>query len=185
MTENIGNHQNLLKVFSTLRRYGIIKSKEIIDWADAVLASEDASEYGFIEISMATSTHELINILDRISTNADQEIVCRSILGILYHLLTDKSIEFNDILPVISEISYEEKLMQDEQFLLYGYSESSSYEFQGVYEGFRLHRGNFIEFLSLYKDFTLTNHREWSFIHKALLTDLSGKLEMVKGNYPY
>jgi len=185
MTENIGNYQNLLKVFSILRKYGIIKSKEIIGWADAVLASEDASEYRFIEISTATSTHELINILDRISINANQEIVCRAILGILYHLLADKSIEFNDSLPVISEISYEEKLMQDEQFLLYGFSEPSLYELQGAYKGFRIYKQNLIEFLHLYKDFTLENYQKWIFIHEMILTNLAEKIEKLRKNSFY
>ncbi|WP_294222665.1 hypothetical protein [uncultured Chryseobacterium sp.] len=185
MTENIRDHQNLLKVFSVLRKYGIIKNKEIVGWADAVLASEDASEYGFIEISTATSTLQLINILDRVSTNANQEIVCRAILGVLYHLLADKSIEFNDSLPVISEISCEEKLMQDEQFLLYGFSEPLLYELQGPYKGFRIYKQNLIEFLHLYKDFSLENYQEWIFINEMILTDLTEKMEKIRKNSFY
>ncbi|WP_294304158.1 hypothetical protein [uncultured Chryseobacterium sp.] len=185
MKENIANHQNLLSVFAILIKYGIITNKEITDWADSILASEAASDYAFIEISTSTSTYDLIKILEKNAMNKNPEMVCRAILGIVYHLLTKQLIAFKDSLKVVSEISYEEKLTEDEQFLLYGYSESSSYELQGVYESFRLYRENFFEFLSLYKNFTLTNHREWSSIHETLLTELSEKLEMVKGNYPY
>lgn len=184
MKEDIADYQNLLNVFAILRKYRIIENKEITDWADAILASQSASDYAFIEISTAADTHDLIKILEKNTSDEDPEIVCRATLGIIHHLLTENLTAFKDSLRVISEISYEEKLTEDEQFLLYGYSESSSYEFQGVYKGSRLYRENFIEFLSLYRNFTLINHREWKSIHATLLTELSEKLKMAKENYP-
>lgn len=184
MKAQIRNYENLLKVYAELRKFGIITNTDITDWADGILASENLSDYEFIEISKTRNTHDLIVILDKNSQHADLEIVCRAMLGILYHSLT-VSLEFKKALKVIYEISYEEKLTNDEQFLLYGFSEISMYDLRDNYEGFRLFKEDLIEFLKIYKDFTLANHKEWNLINEALATNLTRKLEKINYNYPY
>lgn len=185
MGETIKDYENLLKVFSELRKYGIIENSDITDWADEILASENLSDYEFIEISTTKSTHDLIVILDKNSQHADWEIVCRAMLGILYHSLRTTSLEFKKALQVIHEISYEEKLTGDEQFLLYGFSEVSMYDLRGNYEGFRLFKKDCIEFLKIYKEFTLANYKEWNLMNEILLIDLTEKLERINHNFPY
>ena len=185
MKASIRNYENLLKVFAELRKFGIITNANITDWADEILASENSSDYEFIEISTTKSTHDLIAILDKNSQHADLEIVYRAMLGILYNSLTTVSLEFKKALKVIHEISYEEKLTNDEQFLLYGFSEISMYDLRGNYEGFRLFKEDCMEFLKIYKDFTLANHEEWIVINEILSTGLTEKLEKINHNYPY
>ncbi|SDI59056.1 hypothetical protein SAMN05421846_11052 [Chryseobacterium taeanense] len=184
MGETIKNYENLLKVFAELRKFGIITNTDITDWADEILASENLSDYEFIEISTTKNSHDLIVILEKNSQYPNLEIVCRAMLGILYHSLT-ASLEFKKALKVIHEISYEEKLTNDEQFLLYGFSEISMYDLRGNYEGFRLFKEDLMEFLKIYKDFTLTNYKEWNLINEILLPALTEKLEKINHNYPY
>lgn len=184
MKAGIRNYENLLKVFAELRKFGIITNADITDWADEILASENSSDYEFIEISTTKSTHDLIVILDKNSQHADLEIVCRAMLGIL-HSLETTSLEFKKALKMIHEISYEEKLTNDEQFLLYGFSEVSMYDLRGNYEGFRLFKEDLMEFLKIYEDFTLANYKEWNLINEVLSTDLTGKLAKINHNYPY
>ncbi|MDR6156525.1 hypothetical protein QF023_000041 [Chryseobacterium sp. SLBN-27] len=185
MAENIKNYKNLLKVFAELRKYGIIKNGAIKDWADDILSLEEVSEYEFIEISTTNSTHDLITILDRNSQNADMEIVCRAMLGILYHLLNTKSLEFKKALKIICEISYEERLTKDEQYLLYGFSEYSMYDFDGPYEGLRLFKEDLIKLLKIYESFTLSNYNEWQIKNEILQYELDKELDSIKLNYPY
>lgn len=185
MKAQIRNYENLLKVFAELRKFGIITNTDITDWADEILASENLSDYEFIEISTTRNTHDLIVILEDNSQYADLEIVCRAMLGILYRSLTTTSLEFKKALKVIYEISYEEKLTNDEQFLLYGFSEISMYDLRDNYEGFRLFKEDLMEFLKIYKDFTLANHKEWNLINEALATNLTEKLKKINHNYPY
>jgi hypothetical protein len=185
MKVSIRNYENLLKVFAELRKFGVITNTNITDWADGILASENLSDYEFIEISTTKNTHDLIVILEKNSQHADSEIVCRAMLGILYHSLTTASLEFKKTLQIIYEISYEKTLTVEEQFLLYGFSEFSMYDLKGTYEGLRLFKEELVDFLSIYKSFTLENHREWMMINAAVLSDLSEKLPKVKRNYPY
>ncbi|MCJ8155467.1 hypothetical protein MKJ01_17045 [Chryseobacterium sp. SSA4.19] len=185
MKASIRNYENLLKVFAELRKFGIITTIDIVSWADGILASESISEYEFIEISTTKNTQNLLTILDKNSQYADLEIVCRAMLGILYNSLTTASLEFKKAFKVIKEISYEEKLTNDEQFLLYGFSEFSMYDLKGAYEDLRLFKEDLMEFLKIYKDFTLTNHKEWSSINKVLATVVTEKLEKINKNYPY
>lgn len=185
MAENIKNYKNLLKVFAELRKYGIITNDFITGWSDEILSSEKTSEYEFIEISTTNSTHDLITLLDRNSQNADMEIVCRAILGILYHLLNTKSLEFKKALKIICEISYEERLTKDEQYLLYGFSEYSMYDLDGPYEGFRLFKEDLIKLLKIYQSFTLSNYTEWQIKNEILRHALDKELDRIKWNYPY
>jgi len=181
----IKNYENLLKVFSELRKYGIIENSVITEWADGILMTENTSDYEFIEVSTTKSTHDLIVILDKNSQHADWKIVCRAMLGALYHSLTTTSLEFKKALQVIREVSCEEKLTNDEQFLLYGFSEVSMYDLRGNYEGFRLFKEDCIEFLKIYKEFTLANYKEWNLMNEILLIDLTEKLEKINHNFPY
>lgn len=185
MGENIRNYQNLLKVFAELRKYGIIKNDVIKDWADDILSLEEISEYEFIEISTTSSTNDLITILERNSQNSDMEIVCRSMLGIIYHFLNSKSLEFKKALKVICEISYEEALTKDEQYLLYGFSEYSMYNLDDDYKGFRLFKEDLLKLLKIYQDFTLSNYNEWLVKNEILKPNVDKKLENIKLNYPY
>lgn len=185
MNESIRNYKNLLKVFAKLRKYAIIKNNDITDWADGVLASEITSDYEFIEISTTQNTHDLITVLEKNSENADLKIVCRAILGILYHLITDKLLEFKEVFRVAYEISYEEKLTDDEQFLLFGFAEFSMYDPKATYAGFRLFKEDFLEFLSIYKEFKLDNYKDWIKINAHMQYDLTLRLESIRKNYPY
>ncbi|WP_295199407.1 hypothetical protein [uncultured Chryseobacterium sp.] len=185
MNENVCDYQNLLSAFAILRKFGLLKNKEITDWADAILAKEETSAYFLIEISTTTNTHDLITVLEKNSANANRKIVCRAICGIIYHLLTNKAIELTDSLNVIHEISYEEQLTKDEQFLLYEFSGISLYDLQDTYENFCLYKEDYLKLLSIYKDFALDNYSEWTFIHNRLLLELAGKLEKLKRDHPY
>lgn len=184
MAENIKNHKNLLKVFAELRKYGTITNDIIKDWAEDILSSEEMSEYDFIEISTTNSTHDLITILERNSQNADMEIVCRAMLGIIYHFLNSESLEFKKALKVICEISYEEALTKDEQYLLYGFSEYSMYNLDDD-KGFRLFKEDLLKLLKIYQNFTLSNYNEWLIKNEILKPNIDKELENIILNYPY
>ncbi|CEJ70192.1 hypothetical protein BN1195_02497 [Chryseobacterium oranimense G311] len=181
----IKDHENLLKVFVILLDYRIIKKDLVTAWADSILTREDESEYVFIELSTSTNVHETIQILNRNSTNAYTEIASRAILGILHHMLEDEKVTLKTVFQVATHLSYEERLTSDEQFLLYHYDEYIELNLNESYETLRLFKTNFLDFLSIYKDFRLDNDDSWPAINEKIKGDLEIKLQPIKKKYPY
>lgn len=105
--------------------HGVIKTSVISLWADSVLASEDESEYAFIELSTIRNGHDMMQLLRKNSETADPEIVSRAVLGILYHELLKGKTSPKKAADIATHISYEENLTSDEQFLLYRYYDYS------------------------------------------------------------
>ncbi|SHH65309.1 hypothetical protein SAMN05421866_3340 [Chryseobacterium oranimense] len=181
----IKDHENLLKVFVILLEYGAIKRSTINSWADSILASEDESEYEFIELSTATNGHDTTQILKKNSAEADPEITYRAVLGILYHMLQDGKVILKTVFEIATFISYEKSLTSDEQFLLYRFDEHVELNLNDVYETSQLFKTNFLDLLSIYKNFTLNNHNKWPDINENTKQNLNIRLEAVKKNYPY
>lgn len=182
---SIKDYENLLRVFVVLLNYGLIKIDHIARWADSILASEQESEYAFIELSTSKNLLDTVQILNKNSTNADSEITSRAVLGILYHILQNEQTALKTVFEIATYISYEEQLTSDEQFLLYRFDEHIVLNLNDVYEAARLLKTNFLDLLSIYKGFGLDNYESWPAVNEKVKLDLSMKLELVKGNFLY
>lgn len=182
---SIKDYKNLLKVFVILLEYGVITKNYIAGWADSILASENESEYTFIELSTSKNLLDTVQILNKNSTNADTEITSRAVLGVLYHLLLEEQAALKTVFEMATQISYEEQLTSDEQFLLYRFDEHTVLNLNDVYGTLRLLKTNFLDFLSIYKGFRLDNYESWSAVSEKVKLELPMKLEAVKRNFLY
>ncbi len=181
----IKDYGNLLKVFVILLDYGVIRKEKVISWADSILASENESEYVFIELSTCANTHDIIQVLKKNTLDSDSEITSRAVLGILYHLLDENKVVLKNIFETATHISYEEQLTDEEQFLLYRFDEYIDLFENGVFEKLNLFKTNFEELLGIYKDFKLDNPHQWVTINEKIKQDLQIKLEAFKNGYHY
>ncbi|MBB6332720.1 hypothetical protein HNP24_003723 [Chryseobacterium sediminis] len=182
---SIKDYGNLLKVFVILLDYGVIKKEKVISWADSILASENESEYVFIELSTCSYTRDIIQILNKNILDSDSEITSRAVLGILYSLLHEHKVVLKNIFETATHISYEEQLTTEEQFLLYRFDEYTELFENGIFEKLNLFKANFEELLGIYKDFKLDNSHQWVMINEKIKQDLQIKLEAFKGGYLY
>ncbi|MDR4894570.1 MULTISPECIES: hypothetical protein [unclassified Chryseobacterium] len=182
---SIKDYGNLLKVFVILLEYGVIRKEKVINWADSILASENESEYVFIELSTCSNTHDIKQILNNNTLDSDSEITSRAVLGVLYHLLDEHKVVLKNIFETVTHISYEERLTDEEQFLLYRFDEYTELFESGVFVKSNLFKANFEELLGVYKDFKLDNPHQWVTINEKIKQDLQIKLETFKGNYLY
>ncbi|MDR6920854.1 MULTISPECIES: hypothetical protein [Chryseobacterium] len=181
----IKDHENLLHAFMILLDQGVIKTSAISLWADSVLASEDESEYAFIELSTIRNGYDMLQLLRKNSENADPEIVSRALLGILYHELLKGEISPKKAADIATHISYEESLTSDEQFLLYRYYEYREINLNETDEALKLYQYHFLTLLEIYQDFHLENDEKWPEINEKLKINLEEKLEMIKQQHPY
>ncbi|MDR2235582.1 MAG: hypothetical protein LBE92_05625 [Chryseobacterium sp.] len=182
---SIKDHENLLQVFMILLNEGLIPTAMISEWADGILASEEESDYVFIELSTVRDVHDLSQILRKNSAEADPEICSRAVLGILFQLLNTEKVTFKKAFETATHISYEESLSSDEQFLLYRFYDYRDFHSDERYESQRLFKSNFLELLGLYKDFSLDHYEKWPEINEMLKTNLQNQLEVIKKQYPY
>ncbi|KMQ60272.1 hypothetical protein ACM46_18885 [Chryseobacterium angstadtii] len=182
---SIKDHGNLLKVFMILLNYDAIRRDIIMLWADSVLASEEESEYPFIELSTSNNTLDTIQILNRNSTHADSEITSRAVLGILYHMLQEEKVALKTAFEVATSISYEKQLTDAEQFLLYRFDEYIELGLHETNEKLRLFNTHFVDLLRVYQDFRLENHSNWPIINEKMKMGLEIQLETVRKKYPY
>ncbi|WP_223601271.1 hypothetical protein [Chryseobacterium sp. GVT01B] len=182
---SIKDYGNLLKVFVILLDYGVIRKEKVISWADSILASENESEYVFIELSTCANTHDIIQVLNKNTLDSDSEITSRAVLGILYHLLDENKVVLKNIFETATHISYEEQLTDEEQFLLYRFDGYTDLFENGIFEKLNFFKTNFEELLGIYKDFKLDNPHQWVTINENIKQDLQIKLEAFKSGYHY
>lgn len=183
--KSIKDHENLLCVFMILLDQGALQPYAVSSWADSVLASEEESEYAFIEISTTRNGHDMMQILRNNSGGADPEIVSRAILGLLYHQLRTEEIPLKKATGIATHISFEESLSSDEQFLLYRYYDYGEFNSDENYEALKLYKNNFFQLLGIYREFHSGNDEKWPEINERLKQDLEEKLKIIKQQYPY
>jgi len=186
MKTSIKDYQNLLKVFAILLEFGAIRTQLVIDWADTILASEEESEYAFIELStIDKNAQSVIQILLKNCENTSPEITSRAIIGILGNMLKEEKVGLKTAFQITTHLSYEQLLTSEEQYLLYGYWDYLDFKSMDNSETFRHFTIYFNEFLSIYKNFKFENHHQWSTINEQLKPNLSDQLKVIKQNSLY
>jgi hypothetical protein len=156
----------LTEVFREGLRYGIISKKEVTAWADSIIAAEDEPDYFFIELSLAKDSNALSEILNKVVTVSENELVLRVLMAVVYHKLIDD----NDVMSVIDAAELvgratERKIpTQFESNNIYAFED---YEFYYLPDDTQL-QVDIISFLSIYENFSLYNCDQWSEINKQV-----------------
>jgi len=169
----------LLEVFYWGLKWGLIPKADVVKWADdIIIATEDIPDYFFIELSMSKSVTEItILIKDKISIS-NAAIIGNALLGLIYHKLHSGNLELQKACDIMDHIALDDTMAGYEKGMLYQFSD----EFQEAFrpEHFDNLRVDILDFLILYKDFTLDNYDEWPAINERTETHKFNTIQQIK-----
>ena len=155
----------LLEVFRDGLKYGVISNAEIVEWADEIIKREDEPDYFFIEMSLCSDVNSLATLLNEPRYGARNPIACRVIFGLIYQKLIDKTINAEMVYKFLYGIDYADSLYNMEYVNLYQLDYYDEILFGADPNDFIDEKA---QFLSIYKDFNLTNHTQWEEINSRV-----------------
>jgi hypothetical protein len=156
----------LLEVFSEGLKLGVISKDEIIAWADEIIADTEKPDYFFIELSLSHDINGLLEVLDRYVKGVDDPICYRVLLGLVYHRQPIYDIEEAEkIATLVGTMQTMGILTAFEENTIY---EFSDYDMYYTPDSPELQAG-LINFLGIYKAFTLENYQQWISINEQVL----------------
>ncbi|QEM04657.1 hypothetical protein DIU31_014465 [Mucilaginibacter rubeus] len=168
----------LLEVFYWGLQWGLIPKADVVKWADdIIIATEDIPDYFFIELSMSRSiTEAMMLIKDEISIS-NATIIGNALLGLIYHKLNSSNLELQQACNIMDRIASNDTMAGYEKGMLYQFCD----EFQEAFrpEHFDNLRTDILDFLILYKDFTLHNYHEWPTITERTETHKFNAIQQV------
>jgi len=157
-TTKLKTAELLLTVFFYSVRFGLISTKEVIDWADQIVIRENEPEYFFIELSLSHNENELVSILNSISV-PENSVVVRAILGLLYHRLSASAITFEEAIAVMDKIDFSNLLTQPEKNHINSFTDEIWLHDQTAELGELTE--NLLNFLANYKELQIVNYKYW------------------------
>jgi len=156
----------LLEVFREGLKLGVILKDEVVAWADQIIADTEEPDYFFIELSLSHDINSLLEVLDRYVEGVDDPICYRVLLGLVYHRQPIYDIEEAEkIATLVGTMQTMGILTAFEENTIY---EFSDYDMYYAPDSPELQAG-LINFLGMYKAFTLENYHQWISINKQVL----------------
>jgi hypothetical protein len=159
----------LLEVFRDGLTCGLISKDEIVAWADCVIKNESEPDYFFIELSLSPDANSVAEIIDQYVSWSKTPIPLRVAFGLIYQKLID------DIIDLETAINFTERTPFHE--ILTSFEYGSIYQFEDYEMFYPPDTGELkedvVKFLSLYKDFNLTNYDQWAEINRHVEEFLS------------
>jgi hypothetical protein len=175
------NTATLLQVFYYGLVNGIVTKEEVLAWADMMIVQEDEPHYFLIEISLSSNENQLISILREYAPYLTfGTIMVRAIYGLTYHKLIAGSVPYDKAFRLISNYDYYECLSEIEVNKIYKIEEST---FSSADEDAA--KELLLTFLSCYKDFTLTNYKDWSDINYRIGAEMDAKAPGTVSNHQH
>jgi hypothetical protein len=155
----------LLNVFRRGLSNGLVSAKEVVEWADNIILEQDQPDYFFIELSLASNTDKLLEVLGAAPIEGASTL-SRVLFGLLYVKLANNIVDGRKAMSVLDEVYYMEALSRYETDSYYELDDEFDYKY-GM-KNFDEWETNALVFLSNYKDFTLNNVAEWPAINNLL-----------------
>jgi hypothetical protein len=156
----------LLEVFSEGLKLGVISKDEVVAWADQIIADTEEPDYFFIELSLSRDVNGLLEVLDRYVEGVDDPVCNRVLLGLVYHRQPIYNIEEAEkIATLVGTMQTMGILTAFENDTIY---EFSNYDMYYAPYSPELQAG-LINFLGMYKAFTLENYQQWISINEQVL----------------
>lgn len=167
----------LLEVFRDGLQTGLVTREAIVKWADHLIEEKDEPDYFFIEVSLCGNTDNLFTILDKHIILPKSIVGARVILGLAWYNLNKDPLEIEKVLNAIDRYQCHERLTPYESASIYGLDYYDRH-FSPV--DVTLLIEDTLEFLSIYKDFNLSNHDQWLNINKRVEETLIEEQEKLK-----
>lgn len=158
------NFPLLFEVFREGLSNGLISKEEVIAWADEIIKNESEPEYFFIELSLSPNANSVAEVLDKYISWSNGAIPLRVIFGLIHQKLIDNVIDLDKAIALVESTPFYDVLTSFEYGSIY---EFEDYELFYPPDAAEL-EVQFVKFLSLYKDFDLTNYDQWLLINRQV-----------------
>jgi hypothetical protein len=157
-TTNLKTAELLLTVFYYSVRDGLISTKEVIDWANAIITHEDEPESFFIDLSRSHDKNELISLLHAVHVPANVT-VARVILGLLYHRLLGGYLTVADVITIIDKHPFVNLVTPLELSRICHFTDHIRPD--EPLSGDDEMKQNLLNFLANYKELEIANYKYW------------------------
>lgn len=156
----------LLEVFRGGLKLGLISREEIVLWADHIIANADELEYFFIEVSLSHDVNGLVEVLNKYVKSTDNPICDRVLLGLAYHRQPIYDVEeVENIAILLGSMSSWDRITSFENNTIYTFEDYYVYYSPDLTQL----QVELIDFLAIYKAFTLENYKQWVDINLQVL----------------
>jgi hypothetical protein len=158
----------VIEVFALGILNGVIEKQQIIDWADDIIRNENEPDFFVLELSLINtkSNSDILSLLNEYREESIYIISARAYMAMVYHKLLNGQLELQQVVNAIYALVPSE--------LISGYEEGRIYTME--YENDSIDNGYFnitaeevktnaIEFLSLYREFSMDNIPDWGKIN--------------------
>jgi hypothetical protein len=171
MANHLKEYRIVLEVFALGILNRVIEKQQIIDWADDIIKREEEPDYFIIELSLINtkSNSDILSLLNEYKEEPIQIISARAYLGMVYYQLLNGKLELQQVVNAIYHLVYTELITNYEEGRIY----TIEYENDSIDNGyFNITldevKANAIDFLSIYKEFTMENVFDWERINSNI-----------------
>jgi hypothetical protein len=156
----------LLNVYCEGLKLGLISKDEIVAWADQKIINADEADYFFIEVSLSHDVNSLIELLNKYVKPTNDPICDRVLLSLVYHRQPIHDVEeVESIATMVGSMSSWDRLTFFENDTIYMFEDYIIY-YSADFIQLQI---ELINFLTIYKAFTLENYKQWVDINLQVL----------------
>jgi|GEM_PF-1717526 len=156
----------LLDVYREGLKLGLISRDEIVAWADHIITNADEPDYFFIEVSLSHDVNGLIEVLNKYVKPTDNPICDRVLLSLVYQRQPVFDVdEVEKVATIVGSMSSFDRLTSFENNTIYMFDDYDIYYSPDLTQL----QVELINFLNLYKSFTLENYMQWVDVNEQVL----------------
>jgi len=171
-TPEPGDFLLLFQVFRAGLKLGLISKDEVVAWADNIITTTDEPDYFFIELSLSHNTNALMEVLNKYPARDKNPVCDRVIFSLIYHRKP-----IHDVTEVESIATLAGGLYAWDH--LTGFENITIFNLEDYWNDLPQLQAELINFLGIYKEFTLDNFNEWAGINEHVLEVLKDELVRV------
>ena len=177
----------LFEVFSIGLTNRIISTRQVIDWADAVIQRDAEPDYFIIELAMCgqRNIEGLISLLQAYVGEAKPRVAGHATLGLLHHAYAADQANFYRVVQTMDWLATHGRVNEEESRLLYGIDDAHTMAVEGVYGAVNDVIAFVVHTLAFYQAFRLDNVAQWAEIDAELGAKRESFYRQLEGLHPY
>ncbi|MBO2007454.1 hypothetical protein [Hymenobacter negativus] len=160
----------LLEVFSIGLTNKIVSTRQVIDWADAIIQQDAEPDDFIIELAMSgsQSINDLISLINVYVGDAIPSVAGRATLGLLYHEYIAGKIDLYRVVRTIDWLVRHRDFTAEEHGFMCGVDDEYAMAAEGIYGSVAGVADYVLRFLNFYQAFHLANMKEWDEINESV-----------------
>jgi len=149
---------------------GLMRKEEIIDWADKIITKDEKPDIFFIDLALSSSknTNEILHYFNDYLNFENPAINGRPLLGLLYREFKNGHYNLEQAVAKLFRLKFEAIFNEKEEGNIYSIDDAYDLAKHNTYGTLNDVENELIQFLSLYKDYSIDNFEQWQSLDKIL-----------------